>query len=174
MFLHVSVILSTWGVCSQGGCAWSQWGLLPGGTWSRRELEGRGDLLRGVCLVLGGAWWRPPGRLLLRAVRILLECILVSYIFKGLKNIISPVEDPGFPPGGGANSPGGCQHTILPRFPKNCMKLKEFGPPGVRTSKILLCRSATAHMSCATILGSFLWYTLKSKYIIISFIEVFC
>ena len=25
---------------------------------------------------------------------------------------------------------GGRQHTILPKFPKNCMKLKEFGPPG--------------------------------------------
>ena len=25
---------------------------------------------------------------------------------------------------------GGCQHNILPNFPKNCMKLKEFGPPG--------------------------------------------
>ena len=34
-----------------------------------------------------------------------------------------PVADPGFPRGGGAN-------TILPKFPKNCMKLKEFGPPG--------------------------------------------
>ena len=36
----------------------------------------------------GGAWWRHlPGRLLLRAVRILLECILVSKVFhfnKGL------------------------------------------------------------------------------------------
>ena len=41
-----------------------------------------------------------------------------------------PVADPGFPRGGGANSPGGCQHTILPNFLKNCMKLKEFGPPG--------------------------------------------
>ena len=40
------------------------------------------------------------------------------------------VTDPGFPRGGGANSPGGCQHTILPNFPKNCMKLKEFGPRG--------------------------------------------
>ena len=41
------------------------------------------------------------------------------------------VADPGFPRGGGANSPGGGrQHTILPKFPKNCMKLKEFGPPG--------------------------------------------
>ena len=25
---------------------------------------------------------------------------------------------------------GLCQHTILPNFPKNCMKLKEFGPGG--------------------------------------------
>ena len=24
----------------------------------------------------------------------------------------------------------GRQHMILPNFPKNCMKLKEFGPPG--------------------------------------------
>ena len=32
----------------------------------------------GVCLVPGGAWWRHPVRLLLRAVRILLECILVN------------------------------------------------------------------------------------------------
>ena len=40
------------------------------------------------------------------------------------------VADPGFPRGGGANSPGGRQHTILPNFPKNCMKLKEFGPGG--------------------------------------------
>ena len=44
-----------------------------------------------------------------------------------------PVADLGFPLGGGANSPGGGrQHTILPNFPKNCMKLKEFGPPGGR------------------------------------------
>ena len=40
------------------------------------------------------------------------------------------VADPGFPRGGGANSPGGRQHMILPIFPENCMKLKEFGPPG--------------------------------------------
>ena len=42
----------------------------------------------------------------------------------------SAVADPGFPRGGGANSPGGRQHTILPYFPKNCMKLKEFGSGG--------------------------------------------
>ena len=39
------------------------------------------------------------------------------------------VADLGFPRGGGANS-GGDQHTISPKFPKNCMKLKEFGPGG--------------------------------------------
>ena len=40
-----------------------------------------GGLLQGG-LLTGGAWWRPnpPGRLLLWAVRILLECILV-FIF---------------------------------------------------------------------------------------------
>ena len=54
------------------------------------------------------------------------------------------MADLGFPGGGGANSPGGRQHTISPKFPKNCMKLKEFGPPGGgHASKILLCRSAT-------------------------------
>ena len=26
----------------------------------------------------------------------------------------------------------GCQHTILPNFPQNCKKLKEFGPLGAR------------------------------------------
>ena len=40
-----------------------------------------------------------------------------------------PVVDPGFPRNGGANSPGReRQHTVLPNFPQNCMKLKEFGP----------------------------------------------
>ena len=44
--------------------------------------------------------------------------------------VVKAVADLGFPQGGGANSPGGRQHTILPIFPENCMKLKEFGPPG--------------------------------------------
>ena len=30
---------------------------------------------------------------------------------------------------------GGRQHTILPNFPKNCMKLKEFGPRGGASPK---------------------------------------
>ena len=49
-----------------------------------------------------------------RAVRSLLECFLVTG------------ADPGFPVGGGANPLGGRQHTILPNFPKNCMKLRKF------------------------------------------------
>ena len=54
-----------WGVPGPGGY------LVPGGC-----------LVLGGCLVpRGGVWWRAPspGRLLLRAVRILLECILVTY-----------------------------------------------------------------------------------------------
>ena len=37
--------------------------------------------------------------------------------FTRMKPVV--VADPGFPRGGGAKSPGGCQHTILPYFPKN-------------------------------------------------------
>ena len=57
---------------------------------------------------------------------------------------LKPVADPGFPRGGGTIPPrGGCQHTIFPNFPKNCMKLKEFGPPlGARIPRVPLLRSA--------------------------------
>ena len=56
-----------------------------GGSGPRGCLLLGGDLVPGVpgpggCLLRGGgvpAWWRPAGRLLLRVVRILLECILV-------------------------------------------------------------------------------------------------
>ena len=37
------------------------------------------------------------------------------------------VADPGFPRGGCANSPwggGGCQHTILPKFPKKLHEIE--------------------------------------------------
>ena len=56
----------------------------------------------------------------------LIEAEMNCVISGGSRNAVA---DPGFPRGGGANSPGGRQHTILPKFPKNCMKLKEFGPP---------------------------------------------
>ena len=41
-------------------------------------------------------------------------------------------EDSEFPPGGGVNPVGwGPEHTICQILPKNCMKMKEFGRPGV-------------------------------------------
>ena len=46
------------------------------------------------------------------------------------KGILLPVADLGFPRGGGANSPGGAPTYDFAKFSKNCMKLKEFGPPG--------------------------------------------
>ena len=66
----------------------------PGGVcaWSRGSGPGVGGL------VLGGAWsrggeggWRPhPGRPLLRAVRILLECILVDNGFRDMTLVLDP------------------------------------------------------------------------------------
>ena len=48
-----------------------------------------------------------------------------------------------FPEEGAPTPQVGRQHTILPYFPKNCMKLKKFGPPGgARPWRPL--RSATA------------------------------
>ena len=44
--------------------------------------------------------------------------------------LFKPVADPGFPRGGGANSPGGAPTYDFAKFSKNWMKLKEFGPPG--------------------------------------------
>ena len=53
-------------------------GVWSGGVWSRR-----------------GAWWRPPGRLLLRSVRILLECILVYIKGRPLLSTILGMFKPG-------------------------------------------------------------------------------
>ena len=42
---------------------------------------------------------------------------------------LSPITGahPGFPIGGGANPQRrGCQHTILPNFPQNCMEMRTF------------------------------------------------
>ena len=38
--------------------------------------------------------------------------------------------DPEFHVGGGAKPPGGRQHMILPKFAKNCMKLRKFWAVG--------------------------------------------
>ena len=59
---------------------------------ARKRSLGQGNMLTGVCLSTGGylvpggfglgvPGGDPPGRLLLRAVRILLECILVLFNF---------------------------------------------------------------------------------------------
>ena len=42
------------------------------------------------------------------------------------------VADPGFSPGGGAPTPKSA--IIFQFFAENCMKMKEFGPPGGRAS----------------------------------------
>ena len=43
----------------------------------------------------------------------------------------NPVADPGFPRGGGANSPGvgGCQHTILQNFTKKLHEIERIRTP---------------------------------------------
>ena len=56
------------------------------------------------------------------------------------------VADPGFPRGGGANSPGGGANIRFCQiFPKTAWNWKNLDPQGGRASKILLCRSATDH-----------------------------
>ena len=73
IFSQASVILST------VGSAWSQGGLFLGGAWSGGSAPRRG-LLQGRSAPGGCLVETPPGRLLLRAVRILLECILVFWL----------------------------------------------------------------------------------------------
>ena len=69
------------GVCSWGG-ACSRGCLLQGGAWSQRGVSALGGyLLLGGCLIPGGVPGGYSPRLLLRAVRILLECILVWNVF---------------------------------------------------------------------------------------------
>ena len=69
------------GVAGAGeGGTWSQRGcLVLGGAWSWRVPGPRWGLVPGgACLVRGVPGGDPPGQLLLRALRIVLECILVS------------------------------------------------------------------------------------------------
>ena len=72
---------------------------------------------------------------------------IAQYIAIYLQTRHRVVADPEFPRGE-ASTLQGRQHMILPNFPRNHMKLKEYGPRGGgRVSKILLCRSATADES---------------------------
>ena len=55
------------------------------------------------------------------------------------------VADPGFPRGGGANSPGGAPTYNFAKFSQKLHEIERiWTPPGGGASKILLCRSATA------------------------------
>ena len=54
-----------------------------------------------------------------------------------VRSIHTVGADTGFSVGGGANPPGGRQHTNLSDFPENCMKLRKFwsvggAPPWIR------------------------------------------
>ena len=65
IFLHLSVILFTWGEGGNGclvpGGVWSWVCLLRGGVPVPRGVPAPGGcLLPGGCLVWGGAWWRTP------------------------------------------------------------------------------------------------------------------
>ena len=49
------------------------------------------------------------------------------------------MADPVFPRGISINSKGGCEKLLFNQFLfKNCMKLKEFGPRGVRAALVPL------------------------------------
>ena len=54
------------------------------------------------------------------------------------------VADPGFPRGGGANSPGGASTYDFAKFSQKLHEIERIWTPrGGRASKIFLCRSAT-------------------------------
>ena len=55
--------------------------------------------------------------------------IKLHFLEKPLISQFITVAHPEFPVGGGAKPPGG-QHTILPKFPKNCMELRIFWAVG--------------------------------------------
>ena len=81
----IPTCLAAGGRCAIPACI-GEWGVLLLGVPGPGDARSGGVCSRGVCTwgacFQGGAWWRPPPRrLLLRAVRILLECILVCTIF---------------------------------------------------------------------------------------------
>ena len=59
---------------------------------------------------------------------------------------IEPVADPGFSPGGGAPTPKIA--IIFHIFAENCMKMKEFGPPGGGGRASLAPPLGSANVNC--------------------------
>ena len=77
------------------------------------------------------------------------------------------MADPGFPQAGAANpwaGWGGSQHTIFLKFPKNCMKLKEFGLGGGAKGPL---RSTTGKITPANYASRFVLYKSVNRRIII-------
>ena len=75
-------------------------------------------------------------------------------IYRWVHNLVShqqighltSVADPGFPRGGGANSPGGAPTYDFAKISQKLHEIERiWAPGGGRASKILLCRSATGH-----------------------------
>ena len=54
---------------------------------------------------------------------IMYKCSKFGISARNAQNVKSQ-QDPGIPVGGDANPRGGCQHMILPNFPKNFMELR--------------------------------------------------
>ena len=63
----------------------------------------------------------------------------------GEVHVCLAVADPGFPRGGGANSPGGAPTYDFVKISQKLHEIERIWTPGGggRASKILLCRSAT-------------------------------
>ena len=73
------------------------------------------------------------------------------------------MADPGFPRGGGANSPGGTPTYDFVKFSRKLNEIERIWTPGGRgtASKILLCRSATDILLCRKIF--FVMYEVDSQ-----------
>ena len=57
--------------------------------------------------------------------------VVLRFLSVEFHSIRLAVADPEFPRGGGANPQGGGANLLFgQKFPKNCMKMKEFGPRG--------------------------------------------
>ena len=74
-----------------------------------------------------------------------------------------------FPEEGAPTPQVGCQHMILPYFPKNCMKLEEFGPHGGARPSHPPLRSATAINTLASWCSWFV--TVRNEFAKVMFLQ---